>query len=80
MLNSEARNEALNRIQEQIVYQTLKSIHKLTSHLISCLQKQITESHTQQASYLYEAYIAASAAATRTFDSNTAAAHIAVEA
>ena len=67
------------------MYQASKPIHKLTSHLISYLQKQATEPHTQQASYLYEAHVAAPAAATtRTLDPNTAAAaaaaHIAVEA
>ena len=84
MLNSlsksEARKEALNRIQKQAVYQALSSILKLTSHL----HKQVTEPNTQQASHLYEAHVAALAAATtRTFDPSTAAAaaaHITVEA
>ena len=64
------------------MYQALSSILKLSSHLTLSLQKQVTELHTQQASYLYEAYVAASAAAiTRTLNSSTAtAAHITVKA
>ena len=63
------------------MYQALSSIYKLNSHLTLHLQKQVTEPHTQQASYLYEAHTAASAAATtRTLDPSTTVAHIAVEA
>ena len=71
LLKQEARNEALNRIQKQAVYQAPSSILKLISHL----HKQATEPYTQQASYLHEAYIAVNATM-RTLDPSTAAAHI----
>ena len=71
--------QTLYRVQKEIVYQALKPIYKLTLHLTSCLQKQASELHTQQASHLYEAHIIADAT-TRTFDPSTAAAHITVEA